>query len=133
MEQKNKIKKKRGLPKGRTNNPNGRPPKFTEELSNKIVADIAQCVPLRYASQMHGITYETAMSYYNSDSVFRKKCDAAKAASVRGLVALTAKQSGAWKLLKNLGKEEFKEHVEISYDESKPITIHGIDDDSEAI
>lgn len=134
MEQKNKKGNRRGLNmKGRTNNPNGRPIKFTDEVAEKIVQEVKNCVPLRYAAPIHGVSYDTARLYYNSDPVFRSKVDAAKSASVRALVGLTLKQTGAWKILKNIGKEEFKEHVEVSYDESKPITIHGIDDESESI
>jgi hypothetical protein len=108
-------------------NPGGRPSVMTDDRKEAILEALRDGMPQRYAAHLVGIHHETLRLYLERDLGFLAKCNVAKAIGIGGLVQLTKEQNGAWKLLKNIGKEEFKEHIDISYDESKPITIHGTD------
>lgn len=98
---------------------------------------LRKAMPLSYACDLVGVPRQTVYDRMNPkhasfDEAFRTKVAVAKAEAIKGLVALTGKQNGAWKLLKNLAKEEFKEHVEIK-EESKHTLLLDTGEDEEEI
>lgn len=50
----------------------------------------------------------------------------AEAIGIRLLAELVKLQSGAWKLLKNVGKLHYKENIDLTFDESKEIILGGL-------
>lgn len=106
---------------------------LTEQKKKALCDALRECMPLSYACDLVGVPRRTVYDHMGKDEAFRTQVDIAKAVAIRGLVEATNKQSGAWKLLKNLGKEEFKEIVEYRVDESTPILIAGDGDDGEQI
>lgn len=97
----------------------------TEQKKKELYQALEEAMPLTYACDIIGIPRRTVYDYMSKDNVFRTQIELAKAKAIRGLVKLTAKQNGAWKLLKNLGKEEFKEcdSLELSGKDGEALTL----------
>lgn len=113
---KEEKKKKRG---------GGRPPSITARQLEQLCEALEEAMPLSYASDLVGLPRQTVYDTYKRDPNFRAKIEIAKAVAIRGLVKLTAKQQGGWKLLKNLGREEFKETMEheLTGKDGSPLTL----------
>jgi len=91
---------------------NGRPPSITARQLEDLCEALEEAMPLSFACDLVGLPRQTVYDTMKRDAGFRTKIELSKAKAIRGLVKLTAKQQGGWKLLKNLGKEEFKEVLE---------------------
>lgn len=111
----------------------GRPTLFTEETKKKILSHLEDGLPRKLACNLVGMHHETLRVHLKKDLDFLAEIEQSQAIGTRKLHFLVLQQKGAWKILKNVAPDIYKEHIEISYDESKPITIHSLDDDSEAI
>lgn len=111
----------------------GRPTLFTEETKKKLLTHLEEGLPKEVCADLCDMHHETLRQYTIRNPDFLAQMQHAEAIGIRRLHALVLQQNGAWKILKNVGKKYYKEHVEVHYDESKPITIHGIDEESEAI
>lgn len=103
--------------------PVGRPPVLTPALRETILDALRKAMPLSYACDLAGIDRNTVYNEMKRDRNFSAQIAIAKAEAIKGLVSLTAKQGGGWKLLKNLGREEFKEHVEVEQNETHRFVI----------
>lgn len=114
-------------------NPVGRPSVMTDERKEAILEALRGGLPQRYSAHLVGIHHETLRQYLEKDSDFLARVNVAKAIGISLFKGLTAEQNGAWKILKNIGKEEFKENIEIHYDESKPITLAGDDGEDDEL
>lgn len=86
---------------------------LTAQKKEELYQALTEAMPLSYACDVIGIPRSTVYAHMKEDDAFKTQIELSKAIAIRGLVKLTAKQGGAWKLLKNVGKEEFKEHVEV--------------------
>lgn len=98
---------------------------LTMQKREELYKALKEAMPFNYACDLCGIPRRTAYDYLKKDETFRTQVELSKAIAIRGLVALTSKQSGAWKLLKCLGKEEFKEVLEheVTGSEGGPIQL----------
>lgn len=90
----------------------GRKIEFTAKKKKALCDALEKGMPLIYAADLVGISRTTVHSHMNPDDPlfdedFRTQVAISKATAIRGLIALTGKQGGAWKLLKNLAKGEF--------------------------
>lgn len=93
------------------------------KLRRVILDALAECMPFNYACDLAGIDRETGYRWMRKDKAFAAQVAIAKATAIKGLVDLTAKQSGAWKLLKNLGRDEFQERVEVEQTSNHRIIV----------
>jgi len=90
---------------------------LTQEARAAILEALRKAMPLSYACDLAAVPRRTCYDEMERNFEWRTQVYTAKAEAIRGLVALTGKQGGAWKLLKNLGREEFKEHIEQHFSE----------------
>lgn len=89
---------------------------LTVQKKLELCQALAKRLPLSYACDLTELPRSTVYDAMKNDEGFRTQVAKAKAQSIHYLVDLTEQQSGGpWKILKNIGKEEFKEHVEIVY------------------
>ena len=112
------------MPRGRTN----------EEVVRKLdeLCDaLKECMPLTYACDLVGLPRQTVYDWIKRDDKVRAKIEVAKAAAIKRLVTGTEKQGGSWKLLKNLGRDEFKEHVEVEEKHTATIVLDTGDEKKE--
>lgn len=91
---------------------------ITEQNKLDICKALEEGLPLLLACDLVGVKRRTCHDHLDKksprfDASFCSRVAIAKAVAVRGLVALTKEQNGAWRLLKNVGREFFKEHVEV--------------------
>lgn len=107
-------------------NPVGRPSVMTDERKEAILEALRGGLPARYSAHLVGIHHDTLRKYLERDLDFSARVNIAKAIGIKGFKNLTAEQGGAWKILKNIGKEEFKENIDLSFDESKEIILGGL-------
>ena len=105
----------------------GRPTKADLETRRLIIDALRKCMPFTYACDLVGIHRTTGYNWLKSNKSFSIEVAIAKAEAIQGLVALTAKQNGAWKILKNIGKEQFKEQIEITEEYRHTLTIKAPD------
>ena len=108
-----KKKAKKKAPKKYITGPEHGNSKQTEAARNIIISSLREALPFSYSCDYAGIDRQTGYRWMESDKEFAAQVAIAKAYAISSLVADTRRQSGAWKLLKNIGREEFKEHVEI--------------------
>ena len=105
--------------------------KLTKEKKKEICKALEKALPFNYSCDLAGIARNTAYDHLNEkhasyDPEFRAQVAIAKAAAIKGLVALTGKQNGAWKLLKNLAKDEFTDvnkNIHVGEEDSAPIKM----------
>lgn len=114
-------------------NPVGRPSVMTPDRKEAILEALRGGLPQRYSAHLVGIHHETLRLYLERDVDFLARVNVAKAIGISLFKGLTAEQNGAWKILKNIGRDEFRENIQIEYDESKPITIAGDDGEPDEI
>jgi len=88
--------------------------RITDQKKEELFEALRKALPVTIACDLIGIPRQTVYDWMKKNDAFRTQVNICKAEAIRGLVAMTGKQGGAWKLLKNLGKEEFKEHVDIT-------------------
>lgn len=91
----------------------GRPTRITDQKKEQLFEALREGLPISYACDYIGIPRQTIYDWMKRNDDFRTQITLNKAIAIKGLVALTSKQGGAWKLLKNLAKDEFKEHIEV--------------------
>lgn len=109
----------------------GRKIEFTDKKKKALCSALEKGMPLTYAADLVGISRTTVHSHMNPkddlyDEDFRTQVKVAKATAIRGLIALTGKQGGAWKLLKNLAKDEFTDvhkNVHVGDEKNGPIKM----------
>lgn len=99
---------------------------MTDERKEAILEALRGGLPARYSAHLVGIHHDTLRKYLERDLDFSARVNIAKAIGIKGFKNLTAEQGGAWKILKNIGKEEFKENIDLSFDESKEIILGGL-------
>lgn len=85
---------------------------LTQEARKAILEALRDKLPLSFACDIAKVPRQTCYDLMNSDYTWRTQIAHAKTVAIRDLIESTNRQGGAWKLLKNIGKEEFKEHVE---------------------
>lgn len=130
-----KPKKKEKIPKKSSEKKAkmGRPTVFTPAKKALMLQAIEDGLTRNYAAQLVGIHPETLRLHLQKDSSFLDEIRVSEASAIYGLIPLVKEQNGAWKLLKNLGKESYRDIIDIGFDESKPLTIKGQDGESEEI
>ena len=100
--------------------------------TRRILLDaIRKGMPISYASDIAGIDRQTVYNRRDADEKFSAELRLAKAEAIRGLISLTAKQSGAWRLLKNLASDEFKEHIEVEQKATMTLVVDTGDGEEE--
>lgn len=87
---------------------------ITDQKKMELYQALEAAMPLSFACDLIGIPRQTVYAWMQTNPAFKTQIDIARAKAIQGLVEATGKQGGAWKLLKNLGKEEFKERVEVA-------------------
>lgn len=107
-----------------------------DRKKKELCEALKKAMPMTYACDLVGVPRQTVYDKINPkhasyDDAFRTQVAIAKAEAIRGLIALTGQQNGAWKLLKNLGKDEFKEHVEVKQESTHSLLLDTGDDEEE--
>jgi len=97
---------------------------INDQKKAALLAAIKEGMPVSYACDLIGIPRQTIYDWIKRHESFRYEINIAKAVAIKGLIGEVKEQKGSWKLLKNLGKEEFKEHVEVEYTNPMPVVIN---------
>jgi len=105
---------------------------ITDQKKEALFQALRDKLPLSYACDIIGIPRQTVYDWIKKNELFRAQIAIAKSQAIRDLVETTEKQGGAWKLLKNLAKEEFKEHVEIKEEATHQLFV-SVDDDEQEV
>ena len=113
-------------------NPVGRPRKDAPEIKRIILECLKEGVAFKYACNLAEIDKTTGYRWMEEDPVFATQCHAYKAMAIRMLVSKVTEKD-AWKILKNIGKDEYKEHVNVVVDESIPIDVELPDGSTDSI
>lgn len=97
---------------------------LTLEKKKQLYKALENGVSIRFAAALIGVGKTTVYKQMEVDPVFGTEVRIAQAIAVEGLVAQVRKsKGGAWKLLKNLGKEDYKDHHEVTNLNPEPIKI----------
>lgn len=97
---------------------------LTEEKRKQLYKALEDGISITYAANLIGVGKSTIYDHMKANEDFRIEVEIAQAKAIKGLVALVRKQKGgAWKLLKSLGKEDYKDHHEVTNVEKEPIKI----------
>lgn len=96
----------------------GRPRTDTPEVLAIIYASLTQCPIDEIACQAAGISMRTYDRWRAENEEFRLKTDRLTSDHLKELYG-DVRNKDPWKLLKNVGKKWFKEHVEIVLDEER--------------
>ena len=104
----------------------GRKPIRDEATRSGILEGLRNCLTFKYACEISGVSRDTGYRWMDEDKDFATQVAIARASAIKGLVGLTAKQNGAWKLLTNLGRGEYQERVAVEIEAQG--TLHVTDD-----
>lgn len=95
----------------------GRPSLKTPETVELILKKVSEGLPLVHAFNLAGIGESTGYEWIEKDPIFRRQIASSKSEAVQKLMRMVVTdKGGAWKLLKNVDPENFKEtqHVDHS-------------------
>lgn len=101
----------------------GRPPTIDARILKLLKQAIETPMPVTYACDIIKLSRTVFYETLERDAHFRTEIELSKAIAIRKLILLTAKQQGGWKLLKNMGKDEFQETIELAGNKDKPLEM----------
>ncbi len=97
----------------------GRPTKKNPEKMAEIIRHVRDGIPIEHVAALCNIGEQTIRDWRRDDEDFRARIDCAKSRSIADLMKRVRNESGgAWKLLKNLDKKNFRENVELDHTSS---------------
>ncbi|MCB0423041.1 MAG: hypothetical protein KDD13_00240 [Mangrovimonas sp.] len=108
-----------------------RPVEFTDKKKQALCDAIKEGMPFSYACDLVGVSRTTAYNHMDKtkdvyDEGFVSQMAVAKAMAVRGLISLVKQEKGAWKLLKNIARDEFTDvskNIHVGDEEGAPIKM----------
>lgn len=94
----------------------GRPTKKTPEKMAEIIRHLRDGLPKELACNISNVGYRTFRTWVSEDEDFRQRVKVATSTAIADLMKeVRSDRGGAWKLLKNIGKDYFKENVEVDH------------------